>query len=242
MVTKARPGANRGAAAGASKADRAYHGIRDGIVAGVHAPGTRLVLDRLARELAVSVVPVREAIRRLEAEGFVTFRRNVGAEVASIDATRYGEAMETLAVLEGAATALAAPRVTRADLRQARALNRELALSLARLDPVRFTRCNHELHRLLYRRCPNVHLRDLVEREWERLAAIRRSTFAFVPDRARTSVAEHARLLGLLAAGAPADEVEACVRRHRLATAEAFLRRADGAHVDQYRYVASRNP
>ena len=47
----------------------------------------RLVLSSIAEELGFSVVPVREAIRRLEAEGLVTFERNVGATVAAIDAT-----------------------------------------------------------------------------------------------------------------------------------------------------------
>jgi DNA-binding GntR family transcriptional regulator len=227
-VTGARSSARRAAPPGdaGSKAERAYHTLRDRIAAGVYGPGARLVLDRVARDLGVSVVPVREAVRRLEAEGYVVFRRNIGAEVASIDAARYGETMEALAVLEGAATALAAPFLGAAEVHEARRLNRELGRSLARFDPVRFTRLNHEFHRVLYRRCPNARLLEIVEREWQRLAAIRRSTFAFVPARARHSVAEHDHLLRLIDAGAPAGRIEACARQHRLATAEAFLRHA----------------
>ena len=47
--------------------------------AGTYGPGYRLVLGTIAKDLGISVVPVREAIRRLEAEGLVTFERNVGA-------------------------------------------------------------------------------------------------------------------------------------------------------------------
>ena len=52
-------------------------------------PGYRLVLGSIAKDLGFSVVPVREAIRRLEAEGLVKFERNVGATVAGIDPTEY---------------------------------------------------------------------------------------------------------------------------------------------------------
>ena len=83
----------------------------------------------------MSVVPVREAIRRLEAEGLVTFERNVGARVSMIDDSQYRHSMETLAILEGAATALAARHLTADDVRQARELNRRLVESLDDFDP-----------------------------------------------------------------------------------------------------------
>lgn len=229
-----------GATAGASKAERAYQLIRGRIVDGTYAPGARLVLDQIARESGVSQLPIREAIRRLEAEGFVTYERNVGAQVASIDPGRYAETMETLAVIEAAATGLAVPRLRKADLAAARRVNRRMAASLDTLDPVRFTECNQELHRTLYARCPNAALLDLVDREWSRMAAIRRSSFSFIPERARAAVAEHDELLGLIGAGASGAEVEAFARGHRLRTVEAFLRRA--GRTPPGRTLAARTP
>src|SRR5215207_5753378 len=70
-----------GPGAPTSKADHAYETILRSILDGEYEPGERLVIERLARELGVSVVPVREAIRRLEADGYVTFTRNIGATV-----------------------------------------------------------------------------------------------------------------------------------------------------------------
>lgn len=90
-----------------SKAQIAYTWVREHIVSGDYAPGYRLVLSTLAAELDMSVVPVREAIRQLEAEGLANFERNVGARVAMIDEARYVESMEALGILEGAATAMA---------------------------------------------------------------------------------------------------------------------------------------
>ena len=102
----------------ASKSQLAYEHLRERITRGGYGPGYRLVLDQLARELGMSVVPVREAIRRLEAEGLVTFERNVGARVAAIDPVDYRDACQTLAIVEAAAVALAQPHLAAADRRE----------------------------------------------------------------------------------------------------------------------------
>jgi DNA-binding GntR family transcriptional regulator len=207
------------------KSQLAYEHLRERITRGAYGPGYRLVLDQLARELRMSVVPVREAIRRLEAEGVVTFERNVGARVAAIDPVDYRDACQTLAIVEGAAVALAQPHLVAADLAEARAVNDRLRECLADFDPVRFTRLNEAFHRTLSDPCPNAQLKNLVDVGWRRLAGLRRSTFGFVPGRAHASVAEHDALLALLTAGAPPADVEAAVREHRLAGMRAYLDR-----------------
>lgn len=207
----------------ASKSQRAYEVIRGRIVDGSYSPGHRLVLDRLARELRVSPVPVREAVRRLEAERYVEFERNVGARVSGIDPTEYRHAMQTLAIVEAAATALAGPLLTAADLAGAREINETMRRGLDAFDPAEFTALNARFHQALHRPCPNPHLADLVERGWARMALVRTSTFVHVPERAPASVAEHDRLLALLSNGAAAEDVERYARRHRLATLDAFL-------------------
>src|SRR5262245_45003271 len=80
-------GYDLGMAAGTeiSRFELAYTTIRQRILNGAYGPGYRLVLDELAREIGMSPVPVREAVRRLEAEGYVDFQRNVGARVATFD-------------------------------------------------------------------------------------------------------------------------------------------------------------
>lgn len=206
-----------------SKSEHAYETIKARIVDGRYSPGHRLVLDRLARELDISPVPVREAVRRLEAERFVEFSRNVGARVSGIDPEQYAHAMQTLAIVEGAATALAGPLLTGADLAEARAVNDRMRALLPALDPVAFTALNNDFHRALFRRCPNPLLGELVESSWSRLAVIRRSTFEHVPARAAGSVAEHDRLLTLITDGADATEIESCARQHRLATLATYL-------------------
>src|SRR5262249_20114039 len=88
-----------------NKQERTYMILRDRIHSGSIAPLERLNIDALARELGVSPIPVREALRRLEAEGWVRFTPNVGAVVSPVDSTTWEQAMVSLAILEGAATA-----------------------------------------------------------------------------------------------------------------------------------------
>jgi len=73
---------------GLSKQERAYALIRRRILEGTYQPGYRLIISTLADELGVSAVPVREAIRRLEAEGRVVYRHNAGSRVAPLDGRR----------------------------------------------------------------------------------------------------------------------------------------------------------
>lgn len=208
------PRADRGAGS-LLKSELAYQSIRSRIADGTYPSGHRLVLGQLASELSVSPVPVREAIRRLEAEGYVKVRRNAGAQVASIEPSEYRQVVHVLAILEAAATALAAPLVTKADLDAARGLNEELRTTFADRDRVRFNEANRAFHQLLYRRCPNRHLVKFIDQEWRRMVAISPSRVRYVLRRAEEAVDEHEKLLELVATGAPALTIEALCRNHR---------------------------
>ena len=214
------------AAPAGSKSQQAYEAVKARIVEGTYTPGYRLVLGSIAKDLGFSVVPVREAIRRLEAEGLVKFEHNVGATVAGIDPTEYLYTMQTLSIVEGAATALSAPLIYPAAIARARAVNEEMRECLQHFDPVRFTQLNQEFHSVLFEHCPNPHILDLVHRGWNRLAAIRSSTFRFVPGRAHESVDEHEALLRLIESSAHTDEIEKAARLHRSATLDAYLTQA----------------
>jgi DNA-binding GntR family transcriptional regulator len=211
------------AAPSRSKSQRAYHWLRDRIANQEFTPGYRLVLTSIATELDMSVVPVREAIRQLEAEGLVTFERNVGARVSMIDDSQYRHSMETLAILEGSATALAARHLTTDDVRRAREVNELLVESLDHFDPRSFTSLNQRFHSILFAPCPNPRLVELVDAEWVRLGQLRDSTFSFVPGRAQESVREHEHIVDLIEAGAPLADIERAARGHRSATLAAYL-------------------
>ncbi|WP_037869021.1 GntR family transcriptional regulator, partial [Streptomyces sp. SPB074] len=98
--------------------------IRDDIVSGVYERGSRLTEESLARRYGVSRVPVREALRTLEAEGFVVTRRHAGAQVAEPGAQEAVDVLETRLLLEPLCAARAAQRRTEAHLKVLRGLVR----------------------------------------------------------------------------------------------------------------------
>jgi len=151
---------------GLSKSQQAYQWIKARIADHEFTPGYRLVLGTIANELDMSVVPVREAIRQLEAEGLVTFERNVGAHVSMVDDSQYRSSMQALSILEGAATALSARRLTPDDVRAAREINQRMIARLEDFDPRAFTALNQQFHAALFAKCANPRMLELVEGEW----------------------------------------------------------------------------
>jgi DNA-binding GntR family transcriptional regulator len=204
-----------------NKQERTYTVLRDRIHSGAFAPRARLNIDALARELGVSAIPVREALRRLEAEGWVKFQPNVGAIVAPVDATAWEQQMVAVAILEGAATADAAARLTVSDLARVRKLAAEMEQIAAGGDLARFSRLNRRLHAMIITRCANVYLLELLEQTNQRLDRLRDTMFTYLPERATAAVSEHTQLIELLDGGDLA-EVERYARWHKMQTVEAY--------------------
>jgi DNA-binding GntR family transcriptional regulator len=212
------------------KQERTYAILRSRILDGTYGPGQRLVIDALARDLDVSPMPVREAIRRLEAEGWVVYQRHQGAQVAPLDEAGWMEALSTLAVLEGYATALSAPHLTGEDVTRARAINERMREALEALDVMAVSDHNLAFHRALTDRCPNAYLRRELATIQERLNTLRSSIFMFVPTRGRVSVDEHEELVAMIERGAKSQKIERFARAHKLHTVEAVrLRLAEAA-------------
>jgi DNA-binding GntR family transcriptional regulator len=213
-----------------NKAERTYATLRRRILVGTYEPGHRLVLDALAREMGVSPVPVREALRRLEAEGWVVYTRNVGAQVAPINEERWEEEMRVLAILEGHASALAAPHMLPADFRSLGSTNDRLASAVRSANVLEASKLNRAWHSVIYARCPNAYLVQVIGETQERMDAIRPTVFASNPERGFESVAEHAAILGLLERSAPFDDIERAAREHKIRTIDAVR---DSAKKDE---------
>jgi len=208
---------------GLTKQERVYRAIRERILSGTYGPGYRVVIDSLAEEFAVSALPVREAIRRLEAEGLVIYRPNAGAQVAPVDPGLFEQEMTLLAVLEGYATALAAPNLSAEDIGELTAINDRMVEAMDRLDSLGFGRLNQDFHTFIHERCSNTPLVNMLRDVARRLDAIRRTVFIQIPYRGSASVAEHRALIELLASGAPAIEIETAAREHKLHTVRSFV-------------------
>ena len=204
-----------------NKQERTYTVLRDRIHSGAFGPMARLNIDGLARELGVSAIPVREALRRLEAEGWVRFQPNIGAIVAPLDATAWEQLMVAIAVLEGAATADAAVHLRPPDFARIRTLAAAMEQVAADGDPTEFSRLNRRLHAAIISRCGNLYLLELLEQTNQRLDRVRDTMFSYLPERSTRALAEHEHLISLLESG-DQPEIERFARWHKMQTVEAY--------------------
>ena len=207
-----------------------YSQVRELIVCGRIAPGTRLVETELARTLAVSRTPVREALRRLAQEGFA---RAIGSgaklQVAAAP-TSVADLLDLfgiIGVLEGLASrgvaALSgAERLTLA--RELRRRNRRFAaLSRAPRRTAEFFDSHDGFHALFVERCASARLRHLIAAVRPQVKRYELLYATAVGSGFGASVREHAAIIAAFAAGNP-DRAERAVRRNWSMSGERLAR------------------
>jgi DNA-binding GntR family transcriptional regulator len=173
--------------------------LRQRLVEGQIPPGAKLNERELSESLQVSRTPLREAIKMLAAEGLVELLPNRGAVAASLSAQDVADTFEVIAGLEGQSGALAAQRITPAELAEIQALHYEMLAAFTRRDLSTYYRLNAQIHTLINAAARNPVLTHTWRTVNARLQALRfRSNF----DEAKwaRAVDEHERMVALLAA------------------------------------------
>ncbi|MEM7280907.1 MAG: GntR family transcriptional regulator [Pseudomonadota bacterium] len=146
-------------------ARKAYEVIRSEIVEGRFAPGDRITEADIAEKAQVSRTPVREALRRLEAEGLIRFVPNQGAFVSSWGDDVVEETFELRALLEGYAARLCATRCSETQLTRLRQLaERQLHESEQRKQGYlnRITDLNEQFHQVILQAANSEQLRSML--------------------------------------------------------------------------------
>lgn len=193
----------------------AYRRLIDEIRRGELAPGARLREIELAERLGISRTPVREAIRRLEADGLVVHLARQGAAIRSLDGAEVIELYEMRGVLEGTAARLAARAASAVELDELAAINAELATAA---PGPQAQELNRQFHRTLLDAARNRFLVKAMNALQKTLLILGPST---LEDAARTAeaTAEHAAILeairghdGLAAELAMRGHIEAALR------------------------------
>jgi DNA-binding GntR family transcriptional regulator len=194
-------------------AGRITRALAERIISGEFAPGTKLRQDHFAEEFGASHVPVREAFRRLEAQGLAVSEPRRGVRVASFDIKEVREVAEMRASLEVLALRHAAPHLTSSILDEAEAINRA---GEAAKDVYAWEEANKAFHRVILEPCNMPRLLTTIDdlhaasarflfsgfrMEWEAptdqdhraiLAALRSNQF----DVAAATLARHVKWIG----------------------------------------------
>lgn len=207
--------------------DHAYRLIRAQILSGERAGGDWLREGDLAESIGVSRTPVREALRRLTAEGLVRYERNRGVQVAVWTAEDLDEIFSLRSVLEPWASRLAATSAS-VDLEELSRLAHDMdaAARGPAADVDQITELNNRFHRLILEGSKNRRLGSVVSSVVQ--VPLVWQTFSHYSDTdLRRSLAHHHELVAALAAGDP-DWAESVMRSHvRAAWNSLKTRRAD---------------
>lgn len=174
--------------------------LRRKISRGEIRPGQRLQQDLVGKELGVSSTPVREALRRLEAEGLVTYLPNKGVTAREVNPDRVHETFQLRELLEAFSTRIATPRLTKEDLKLLSALQQDMRASRKAEDMTTLTATNDQWHMIIHRAAGSELLRQMIATLWR---ASPWDTLWAIHDRPVAAVREHQRILEALRARDP---------------------------------------
>lgn len=175
-----------------------FESLREAILLGRLRPGERLMELQLADEMGVSRTPVREAIRKLELDGFVVMIPRKGAYVAGITIKDIADVFEVRAALEGLAAGLAAERITDNELDQLeRALVHVRDFQIGS-DIGGFAEGDTAFHDIIYQASRNQQLVQIITHLREHIQRFRRTSLS-QPGRTKIALDEHRAIVEAIA-------------------------------------------
>jgi DNA-binding GntR family transcriptional regulator len=173
--------------------------IRVGIASGLLKEGERLDHKTIAAELGVSRTPIREALLRLQSQGFVEVKPGVGTTVLGYQVADVEDLYSVRAVLESFAIELAAPNLGQQEMEylENHVSNINNLLLDDQIDYEELNARNRDFHLYIYKHCNNRLLLRFISEIWETLDLYRMRTF-FVPGHSQNANREHKEMLNAL--------------------------------------------
>jgi DNA-binding GntR family transcriptional regulator len=203
--------------------ERAYENIRSAIVKGRLAPGQRIVASAIARAAGTSRIPVLQALRRLESEGFVRINPHRDVVVPGLSPEEFRERFLMMAALEALCVREAESQIAPVTFRQLRALQGEIVAARRAGDTGRAVNADGRFHRILWEISGLRQVVQVLQNVWDRGEYYRVIMHARRGGFAAESIAEHEEILSALETGDRSRAARA-VERHRLRAMERLAR------------------
>lgn len=196
--------------------------LRNAIKNGKLKPGERLMEVQLAEELGISRTPVREAIRKLEQEGYVIMLPRRGTYVSSVSVHDVQEIFEIRTALEKLSTGLAARRIENEELEQLQKLLTKIEGYIAKHDIDNIVKTDIEFHDLLYKVSRNERLSGIISNLKEQLSRFRTLSMSY-PGRLEETLEEHREMVEAIASG-DVEAAREAAERHMVRAEETLLK------------------
>lgn len=210
-----------------SKKDVVYEVIKENIIQGVYEPGSRLVIDELVTQLHVSQIPIREAIKQLEADGFVNYETHVGARVADVDARFVTEVFSLLESMEIICSRVACQTMN--DDQLSTLTNMVTEMDAMVNDPLVWSERNRALHLFICECADTQLILKMMRKIFDHWARLRRVYLQDVAnERVSDAQTEHKLLLEALKRRDP-DEVERIIRYHNRGALSTYVHYLESA-------------
>lgn len=186
--------------------------IRQAITVGIFKPGERLMEIQLAEEMGVSRTPVREAIRKLELEGFVVMIPRRGTYVADISIKDISEVYEIRTALEILAAGLAAERISDEELKEMQRLLLEIDKYMEEDNLEKIVETDIAFHDVLYQASRNERLGNIISNLREQITTLRGRSMHY-PGRLGDTLQEH-KLIVESIAKRDVEQAQEAARQH----------------------------
>lgn len=209
-----------------NSSDQAYHALRERILSGLIRPGTALKERDLCDELNISRTPIREALRRLSADGLAEVRPRRSIVVSSFNESEVTEIFELGIVLESFVAGLAAEKATPADVIRLEAILDEMATLLATADPdraERYVKLDHAFHDAIAATARNPRISQIL-RQTMSIRVLANIFEKYDTSDFATSMTQHRTIVGAIASGDP-EWAQSAMGNH-IRTGRAAHRRA----------------
>jgi len=171
--------------------------IRDDILRGRLQPGEKVAEPELAERFGISRTPIREALRQLESEGYLTVVPRRGAIVTALTETEIEELYAIKSILEGYAAQVAAARMSAKEIERLEALNQRLESLSLDGDTRNFFKVHNEFHDAFVKAAGNEKLAELIGQLAQKFNRMRMASLT-VPGRMTISVQEHKKIINAL--------------------------------------------
>ncbi len=205
-MTSGLPDAASNATPGAmNSSDQAYRVLRERILSGSIKPGEVLKERDLCEELNISRTPIREALRRLSADGLADVRPRRSIIVTSFDETELAEIFELGIVLESFVAALAAEKAKPDDLLKLSAIVDQMEAMLAQSPPdasEQYIKLDQAFHDAIAATARNPRIAQIL-RQTMSFRVLHNIFERYVPTDFATSLAQHKTIIGAIASGDP---------------------------------------